>query len=1058
MEVDAVASVILEKVRDLLSEESFTNNKVIGIQLEEMQQALKKMKGFFIDAADKEDNSQGVKNWTDDYMRHLYSVEDSIESFALRITRQRKRLGFLMNHALFLKKFKAYKMLKRIQREIKVLNDQTPAGLEDASLRSIHSQKTDPACSLGRSIDEYGNGENDEADDADDKQVEEGEEVKRSLISSVQLKNEDLINERHSISSSTVLITEGNSQSLPRSKSFKLRSLTDNSLYRERTQNSKLMYSYSYDEEALSIVGYEREVPKLQSRLAEEDNWIGRIIPVVGELGSGKTMLARAVYGNRIIKNRFKAACAWVTIFKETTTKDILLNLLKQGENSKEQDGKIDEELLKDRLRQELKGKRYLIVLDGVQSSDQWESLKNAFPDEQNGSKIILTTCNEQVALLAGPKSKPHSLSKLDNEESWSLFLKKVGLREDIPDSFNIKERIIQFCQGLPLNIVLLGSLLSTKKDRGINGWSVILDRQEPPRTSDILMLSYNDLDAHLKLCLLYMMMFPKELDIPVRRLQRLWLAEGFVKRPENRDMFQEDVAQDYFDNLVKRSLILVSKLRSDGSPRKCRLLGALHDILLTKARDISLFHVHRGSVCHEDGPFGKRRLVEYADGKNCSLESSEYQFLRSYISFNSQKKDTPAKYVDNLVSSMIGKGYGLLRVIDLEGVYKPSLPENLGHLFHLRYLGLRWTFLDKIPKSVGELVYLETLDLKHTNINKIPPSIWKLKHLRHLNLNEIHLDKDMHLHMCGSLPKLLTLWGLSVNHESPIKNGLSKLTHLRELGISFCLSKFDDDEDVKIEGNNSSSTSSTQFSEDLVDWISNLTTLQSLRLRSKDDSGRPADLFLKPFSRLDKLSHMNLLGKLQKLPDIDHFPPNIKVLTLSVSKLEHDPMPILGQIRSLTVLRLLANSYLGEKIVCPRGSFEALEVLKLWMLKELKEWEMEEGAMNKLKELNIRCCSKLEKIPSRLFQRRTFKDLILTNMPEKFKENAERNNLNKVSIAVKDYNFTPLAWEQAYDDTPNGMALINDKTLTELSYCKRTIRDGKMTRPTPYAGHIGSG
>ncbi|KAL0435198.1 UNVERIFIED_CONTAM: putative disease resistance RPP13-like protein 2 [Sesamum radiatum] len=449
-------------------------------------------------------------------------------------------------------------------------------------------------------------------------------------------------------------------------------------------------------------------------------------------------MLARAVYGNRIVKNWFKASCAWVTIFKDSTTNDLLLNLLKQVEKSKEQDGRNGEKFLKERLRKELTGQRYLIVLDGVQSLDQWESLKDAFPEEQNRSKIIITTCDEQLGLLA---RQPHSLKELEHKESWDLFLRKVGLKED-PDNSTLKDRVLKVCGGLPLNIVLLGSLLSTKKDKGIKEWPSILDNQENGSTSDILMFSYNDLDAHLKLCLLYMMLFPKELDIPVRRLQRLWLAEGFVKRPENNEIFQEDVVQGYFDNLVKRSLISVSKLRSDGSPRKCRLLGVLHDFLLTKARGISLFHIHQGSVCNKDGPFGRRRLIEYADGNNCSLTPSEYQCLRSYISFNFQKKDTPAKDVAKLLSNMIGKGLGLLRVLDLEGVYKPSLPENLGDLFHLRYLGLRWTFLDKLPKSVGELSYLETLDLKHTYINGIPPSIWKLKHLRHLSLNEIILTR----------------------------------------------------------------------------------------------------------------------------------------------------------------------------------------------------------------------------------------------------------------------------------------------------------------------------
>ncbi|KAH6821371.1 hypothetical protein C2S53_006202 [Perilla frutescens var. hirtella] len=897
MAVDAVASLVLQKLGDFLSEESFPTNKVISHQLKHMQKALEKNCGFLVDAAEKEANEDIITKWTKDYLRLLYSVEDSIELFAVRITRQRKRWGFVMDHALFPIKFTDLKMLiklHRAQRKIKKLNSLMPSGLEDASLR-------------GRSIRlEYS--------------------------------------------------------------------------FAERCQHAELMYSNSFNDKEASIIGYESKTTELMDRLNDGDNhdWI---ISVVGDLGSGKTKLARTIYRDRIIKKRFKQACALASIFKESTTTDILLNLLKQVNNSKEEDGVNTQDTLKFKLSQALKDQKYLIVLDGIQSRDQWESLKDAFPNEKNGSKIILTTCIKQLAELADSKAQPHIMGKLDATESWTLFKKKAGLKSD-PEE-NLKERIIEVCQGLPLNIVLLGSLLSMKQKTG--QW---IDIAEDWRTSDIVMMSYNDLDAHLKLCLLYMMLFPKELDIPVRRLQRLWLAEGFVKQPQNEDEeeFQEDVAQRYFDDLVKRSLIMVTKLRSDGSSRRCRLLDVLHDLLLPQARDISLFHVHFGPDCKIEGSLGERRLIEYADAGNCPFQPSQ---IRSYISFNLQKKDTRAKHVSSLVSKMVGKGLGLLRVLDLEGVYKPSLPENLGDLFHLRYLGLRWTFLDKLPKSVGELPYLETLDLKHTCIDKIPTAIWKLKNLRHLNLDEVHLDKDTVLHLRRSLPKLLTLWGLSVSHESPIKNGLSRLEHLRELGISFRLI-------------NCSHNNTDEPTKALVEWISELTTLRSLRLRSKDDSGHPADLSLKPFSGLTKLSHMKLLGKLQQLPLVQDFPPHIKVLTLSLSYLSEDPMPILGQLPHLTVLRLLGDSYIGDTMVCPSGTFKNLEVLKLWKLKYLKKWEVGDGAMEKLKEVNIRCCSELENFPSILLQQKSFKELLLNNMPPAFKENIDKEYQLKVS--TKDF------------------------------------------------------
>ncbi|XP_047978904.1 disease resistance RPP8-like protein 3 [Salvia hispanica] len=328
-----------------------------------------------------------------------------------------------------------------------------------------------------------------------------------------------------------------------------------------------------------------------------------------------------------------------------------------------------------------------------------------------------------------------------------------------------------------------------------------------------------------------------------------------------------------------------------------------------------------------------------------------------------------------------MGKGLGLLRVLDLEGVYNPNFPDNLGDLFHLRYLGLRWTFLDKLPKSVGELPYLQTLDLKHTRIDKIPTTIWKLKNLQHLNLDEVHLDKDAPLHYRESLPDLLTLWGLSVSHESPIKNGLSKMKHLRELGITF------------------QDRGQGQSTEALVKWISDLKDLQSLRLRSKDDCGKPSNLSLLQFSGLTKLSHMKLLGKLQQLPTFDQFPPRVKVLTLSLTFLSKDPMPTLGQLPELTVLRLLGDSFIEDEMVCPRESFKNLEVLKLWVLKDLKEWKVEDGAMKKLKEVYIRRCSKLQNFPASLLEQETFQDLILNNMPSEFKNNISNEYQWKVSI-----------------------------------------------------------
>ncbi|KAK3006171.1 hypothetical protein RJ639_015707 [Escallonia herrerae] len=977
MAIEAVVSVVIEKLTHLLKEEPVTPNKLIVAQLEEIRKKLEKMRGFLIYAEDKKEPNKAATEWAQKYLLVLYDVEDEIEKFALRVARQRKRLGFLMNHALFFNNLNACRKLrrkmKRIRTKIGTLNDEKPDQVQDASVRSIvslTSNADEPSQEYQRSISVNG------VDFIED-QEQEKETTSDTAFSGPAFDRFPLEMNAMHIHTFSVPTLQTMTNGTARGAAPNFRSRTTSSCFGERLLQPKLMYSYSYDEE-LGIFGFGEDVHTLVNRLHAQGN---HTVPIVGVEGSGKTTLARAIYGKRNVKQFFESR-AWIFVSEEYTKRDICLSLLKQLGCLKDQDALMSDEVLKNRLSEHLNKKRSLVVLDDVRTCNVLEELSKAFADTRNGSKIIFTTRDEGIVKYANP----HVLDPLSTDDSWDMFLKKANWEETSPlsNADDLKVEILKVCNGIPLNIVLLGGLLSTKDVNSYRVWFQILSRQANWRTLDILLLCYIDLPVHQKLCLLYLVLFPKEFDISVRRLLRLLLAEGFVKRSDSPLKFPEDVVEEYFLDLVNRNLIQLSKNRSDGSPKKCRLLGVLHDYLLPKAQHISLFHLHRSGDAADKGPFGVRRMIEYGDIRSFQCDPSELCHLRSYLSFNFPKKDTPAKEVGKFLSNIIANGFGLLRVLDLERVHKPSLPDNLGALYQLRYLGLRWTFLDTLPPSVGDLPYLETLDVKHTYITSLPSSIWKLKHLRHLNLN-YGTRVDVPMQWRGPLT-LLTLWGLFVDHKCPVKDGLSRFHYLRELSLTFHLT-------------------SSHAAAALVDWIANLTALQSLRLRSKDEAGRPSQINLKSFSSLEKLSHLNLLGNLQKLPDLHEFPPNIKVLTLSVSMLEYDPMPTLGQLHSLTVLRLLANSYGGKELLC-RG-FLKLRVLKLWMLKKLEDWNVEQGAMPNLKELNIRCCDRLKSIPHRLL--RTLDELILTNMPEVITADVQKEKSKHTSLTLNKWDFTPV-------------------------------------------------
>ncbi|CAI9102331.1 OLC1v1000583C3 [Oldenlandia corymbosa var. corymbosa] len=211
-----------------------------------------------------------------------------------------------------------------------------------------------------------------------------------------------------------------------------------------------------------AVVGLDDEARKIIDRLTRGTKQLD-IVSIVGMPGLGKTTLAKKVYRHPSIVHYF-CVRVWCTVSQEYDKRSLLLEILSglNGGFADSQSNKSDDDLA-DAIRKQLKGKSYLVILDDIWDIEPWISLKMSFPDDIKGSRILLTSRNENVTSQIKPQSQsPHSLRSLSKKESWELFQTKIRFRNGCPPELVARGKaIVQRCKGLPLMIMIVVGFLS---------------------------------------------------------------------------------------------------------------------------------------------------------------------------------------------------------------------------------------------------------------------------------------------------------------------------------------------------------------------------------------------------------------------------------------------------------------------------------------------------------------------------------------------------------------------------------------------------------------------
>ncbi|XP_039128026.1 LOW QUALITY PROTEIN: putative disease resistance protein RGA3 [Dioscorea cayenensis subsp. rotundata] len=546
------------------------------------------------------------------------------------------------------------------------------------------------------------------------------------------------------------------------------------------------------------------------------------LISIVGRGGVGKTTLAHVVYYDQNVASHFKLRM-WVTASEIYDTERLLKSIGVSAAGFPLRDNLEMDQIL-DILKGRLAENRFLLVLDDVRNEKlDWEELCKNLEYGLSGNKVIITTQIEEFVSKKRLPSFLHHLKGLSSEDSWSFFresscLNQLSSIENVAELEEVGMEIVTKLDGLPLAIRMVGCLLHSNIE--LDEWKMILNADVWKSNPNELLLygipaalwlSYQYLPPHIKQCLAYCSVFPRDHKFDKESLVQMWVAQGLIQAVQGTRM--EDLGSEYFDYLLQMSflqrlssgdksdmyeLIFYSRTEFSVDYAQPKPLHSSEDkyIMHSSIYDLAVFITLNESLCLSSATMPcnsnkKKRRTRTRTRRRCGLTIQADNLDMAEISDSSMLDNvrTLLFYRTTISSNfdydVLFSKLKCIRVLCLSDTSLEDLHKSIGNLKLLRYLDLSKTSVAAVPEELCSLSNLQTLKLSDEppSLQEMPRCISNLINLRHLKA-----DNCGEIYKLGKLTSLQELKEFIVSNEDGHK--IEELKYLTQLHGELCISQ----------------------------------------------------------------------------------------------------------------------------------------------------------------------------------------------------------------------------------------------------------------------------